>query len=173
MALTTPSRSEPEPQPGAKLASLVNGALAMELFFVSLMIAGRGGNVKEGHNMWHANRELLRSFRLVTYESLHATPLPALRSAMEAIGLDDSTAAELEAAIDFARFENLKKLEAGAAVRKAALRPKDQDDPESFKVRKGCVGGYRQSLSDDDIAFIEDALATQPCPLYQQHYAQG
>ena len=125
------------------------------------------------HNMWHANRELLRSFRLVTYEALHATPVPTLRSAIEAIGLDDTTDAELEAAIEFARFENLKKLEEGAAVRKAALRPKDQDDPESFKVRKGRVGGYRQSLSDDDIAFIEDALAANPCPLYQAHYAQG
>jgi hypothetical protein len=125
------------------------------------------------HNMWHDNRDRLASFRVVTYESLHATPVPALRGALQAIGLDDATDEELEAAVEFARFENLKKLEAGAEVRKAALRPRDEADPDSFKVRKGRVGGYRQSLSADDIAFIEDALARIPCPLYLAYYPKS
>lgn len=125
------------------------------------------------HNMWRENCSSLQSFQVVTYESLHVAPLPALRSAFQAIGLVDVTDAELEAAIEYARFENLRRLEAGGAVHKAALRPVDRDDPESFKVRQGRVGGYRQSLSDDDIAFIEDALARNPCPLYEAYYGRG
>lgn len=37
--------------PESGLASLVNGALAMELYFKALMIAGRGGNVTSGHDL--------------------------------------------------------------------------------------------------------------------------
>lgn len=125
------------------------------------------------HNMWHEHVACLGSFSVVTYESLHADPAPALRSALEAIGLPDATDDELAAAVEFARFDNLKRIEAGAAVRGQALRPKDESDPDSFKVRKGRVGGYMQALSYEDIAFIEDALAVTPCPLYQAYYAAG
>lgn len=125
------------------------------------------------HNLWHENRARLRSFHLVRYESLHADPVAELRGVLEAIGLRDLREEELAAAVEFARFENLKKLEAAAGMRAAALRPKDQADPESFKVRKGRVGGYRESLQEADIAFIEDALKRIPCPLYLEHYRQA
>jgi hypothetical protein len=125
------------------------------------------------HNLWHAHRPDLRSFHLVRYESLHADPAGTLRGVLEAIGLRDVTDEELAQAVEFARFENLKKLEATAGVRAGALRPKDQSDPDSFKVRKGRVGGYRQALSPDDIDFIEEALRRTPCPLYLEHYPRG
>lgn len=122
------------------------------------------------HNLWHVHRPNLRSFHLVRYESLHADPAGTLRGVLEAIGLRDVTDGELAQAVEFARFDNLKKLESTASVRAAALRPKDQSDPDSFKVRKGRVGSFRQSLGPDDIAFIEDALRRTPCPLYLEHY---
>ncbi|TIP61683.1 MAG: hypothetical protein E5X55_36270 [Mesorhizobium sp.] len=39
------------------------------------------------------------------------------------------------------------------------MQPRDPDDPESFKVRKGKVGGYLDYLSTDDVAFCDDVLA--------------
>lgn len=125
------------------------------------------------HNMWHENVRCLGAFRVVTYESLHAEPVPVLRNALAAIGLEDATDAELQAAVEFARFDNLKRIEAGARVSGGQLRPRDESDPDSFKVRKGRVGGYKQALAADDIAFIEEALAATPCPLYQAHYPAG
>jgi len=124
------------------------------------------------HNMWHENISQLRSFHLVRYESLHAEPVATLRGVLEAMGLRDVTDAELESAIEFARFDNLKRLEASGRVGASALKPKDASDPDSFKVRKGQVGGYRETLSEEDIAFIEQALRNMPCPLYLENYPQ-
>lgn len=122
------------------------------------------------HNLWHANLANLASFHLVRYEALHADPLAALRGVLSAIGLDDVTDEELARAVEFARFENLKRLESGGLVRAAALRPTDASDPDSYKVRKGRVGGYRESLAAEDIAFIDDTLRRTPCPLYLENY---
>lgn len=125
------------------------------------------------HNLWHDNRARLKSFHLVRYESLYSDPVPTLRGALEVIGLRDISDEELTDAVRFARFENLRQLEASGRLRDAALKPKDASDPDSFKVRKGQVGGYRETLSEDDIAFIEDMLKTYPCPLYTENYRQG
>jgi hypothetical protein len=122
------------------------------------------------HNMWQANRDRLASFHLVRYEALHQQPIATLREALEALGVQRVTEEELADAVEFARFENLKRLEASGALRSAALRPKDRSDPNSFKVRQGRVGGYRETLSADDLAFIDDALRRTPCALYQLQY---
>jgi len=38
------------------------------------------------------------------------------------------------------------------------LRPRDSHDEESFKVRKGKVGGYVDYLDPDDRAFVERVI---------------
>jgi len=122
------------------------------------------------HNLWHDNLARLASFHLVRYEAMHAEPLTTLRGVLEAMGLRDVSDEELTDAIEFARFDNLRRLEASGRLRDAALKPKDAADPNSFKVRKGQVGGYRETLSEDDLAFIEDTLNRYPCPLYAENY---
>ena len=122
------------------------------------------------HNLWHESLPRLRSFHLVRYESMHAEPVATLRGVLEAMGLREVRDEELTSAIEFARFDNLRSLEASGRLRDAALKPKDASDPNSFKVRKGQVGGYHETLSEDDIAFIEDTLNHYPCPLYIENY---
>ena len=124
------------------------------------------------HNLWHDNLAKLRSFHLVRYEAMHADPQGTLRGVLEAMGLPDVTDAELANAIEFARFDNLKRLESSGRLQDSALKPKDAADPDSFKVRKGQVGGYRESLGEADIAFIEETLRSYPCPLYLENYPQ-
>jgi len=62
-------------------------------------------------------------------------------------------------ALEFSRFENMQKLEAAGAFDSKILHPGDVRDPESFKVRRGKVGGYREYLSAEDQAFAASALA--------------
>jgi hypothetical protein len=61
-------------------------------------------------------------------------------------------------ALEFSRFENMQKLEAAGAFDSNILHPGDVRDPESFKVRRGKVGGYREYLSAEDQQFAEDAM---------------
>ncbi len=81
----------------------------------------------------------------------------------------DSTA--LARAVEISSFENMRRLEAGAAgvsgaelvgqlneVKKDSLRPADTGDPDSYKVRRGKVGGYTDYLSAADIRFLDGVL---------------
>jgi len=52
----------------------------------------------------------------------------------------------------------MKKMEAAGAFDSKILQPGDVRDPESFKVRRGKVGGYREYLLSDDQAYAADAL---------------
>ena len=61
-------------------------------------------------------------------------------------------------ALEFSRFENMQKLEAAGAFDSNILHPGDVRDPESFKVRRGKVGGYREYLSADDQQFAAAAM---------------
>ena len=63
-----------------------------------------------------------------------------------------------EGALEFSRFENMQKLEAAGAFDSKILHPGDVRDPESFKVRRGKVGGYREYLSADDQQFAAAAI---------------
>jgi hypothetical protein len=64
----------------------------------------------------------------------------------------------LQEALEFSRFENMQKLEAAGAFDSNILHPGDVRDPESFKVRRGKIGGYREYLSAEDQRFAADAM---------------
>lgn len=55
----------------------------------------------------------------------------------------------------FASFEQMKQKEAANFFKSNKLRPGDPADPESFKVLKGKVGGYRDHFTDEQQAQID------------------
>lgn len=68
-------------------------------------------------------------------------------------------AASIAGAVEFARFDRMKAAEAAGVHGDARLRPGDPARPESFKVRRGQVGGYRDELDPDSIAWLDAAVA--------------
>ena len=52
----------------------------------------------------------------------------------------------------------MKAMKAKRNFDQKLLLPGDSNDPESSKVSRGVVGGYRDDLTTDDIAYLEDAL---------------
>jgi hypothetical protein len=105
---------------------------------------------------------------LVSYEELHRAAGETLRVVFEFLSdaaLDENVVAD---AVSFASFGNLRRLEADGVFdgRYERLVPGDRDDPESFKVRRGEMGGYRRYLAPDDVAWIEERIAAlQPSAL--------
>ena len=71
---------------------------------------------------------------------------------------------EIKDAVDFAAYENLKKLETKKAFRGSRLIPGDKKNPDSFKVRRAKVGGYRDYFDDQQIAQIEELVRASMLP---------
>lgn len=119
------------------------------------------GTVIWAMNAWLDEWSGHPQFRLVRYEDLRREPMLHFREILIFLGLDQVDPQLLARAEASARFENMRKLESQGNVRSGhsgLMRPGDQQDPESFKVRKGQVGGFRDYLDARDIECLDEAL---------------
>src|SRR5213596_1837695 len=110
-------------------------------------------------NAWIDEFSRRDNFTLIRYEALRASPAEYFRDLLAMLGESTPDTAMFQEALEFSRFENMQKLEAAGAFDSNILHPGDVRDPESFKVRRGKVGGYREYLSAEDQAFAASALA--------------
>jgi hypothetical protein len=102
-------------------------------------------------------RELEHVMKL-TYEDLHADANGVLARLLGFVGADSVDAKAIAYAVEQCRFETLRKMEKEAVIQHDALLPGDPADPDSFKVRAGKVGGYREHMSADDLSYVSRYL---------------
>jgi hypothetical protein len=98
------------------------------------------------------------NFLLVRYEELQRAPEECFREVLRFLGDEEPDAEAFAHALEFSRFGNMKKLEAAGAFASKILQATDVGDPESFKVRRGKVGGYTDYLIGDDLAYANEAM---------------
>jgi hypothetical protein len=53
------------------------------------------------------------------------------------------------------------------------LKAENVNDDESFKVRRGKIGGYSDYLDADEIAIIDDKINTSLSPVFGYQQATG
>ena len=99
-------------------------------------------------------------FALARYEDLCADAPRNFRHLLEAIGVAKINPAAFEHALRFSNFENMQQLEASGLFGIKALQPGNPEDPESFKVRRGKVGGFRDYLSPSSQEYAARICAT-------------
>ena len=109
-------------------------------------------------NGWLAELGSRPNFTLFRYETLRADPAAGFRDVLGALGEGSPDEVAFAHALAFSDFGNMKKLEQQGAFESKILRAGDVHDPESFKVRRGKVGGFREYLSADDQRYAADAL---------------
>jgi hypothetical protein len=110
-------------------------------------------------NDWMEEFSRRDNFTLIRYEALRASPAEHFRDLLAVLGESTPDMTMFQDALEFSRFENMQKLEAAGAFDSKILHPGDVRDPESFKVRRGKVGGYREYLSAEDQQYAADALS--------------
>jgi hypothetical protein len=118
----------------------------------------------EYYNIWADNRRVPKRFHIVRYEQLHVNPIDELDRVMHTIG-QTTTRDVLQRAIDYGRFENMRKIEQKGFDR-PELDRHHVGDKESFKARKGKVGGYREYLAPADIDYLETRISEKLSPFY-------
>ncbi len=115
--------------------------------------------IVETMNRWLKEFGPRKNFLLVSYEALRADPEKWFSTILAVLGETSPDADAFTHALAFSEFENMKKLEAAGAFDSKILKPGDVSDPESFKVRRGKIGGYREYLSDEDQRYAAEVLA--------------
>ncbi len=118
------------------------------------------------YNGWAADHAFGRSWLLLRYEDLHARPLTELRRVTSFVGLPDVTDKVLSDAVAYARFENMHRMEAAGAFDSFVLKPADAGNRETFKTRRGKVGGHREYCDPEDIAYMDAHVDRELADLY-------
>ncbi len=105
-------------------------------------------------NMWERNVNALEHGATIRYEDLRARPADVLKQVVTLMG-DDFSDDEIQEAVDFGSFDNLRQLESKGFFRQGGMKLRNPDDPTTFKVRRGKVGGYRDYFTPEQAAELE------------------
>ncbi len=118
-------------------------------------------------NLWAQEAERIGTLHVVRYEDMRAHTQEVLRGIVEFIG-DPADAKMIAEAVDFASVENMRALEQKKVFWLAGGRmvPGDKSNPNSFKVRRAKVGGYRDYFDDAQAARIESLIAERLDPSF-------
>jgi hypothetical protein len=116
------------------------------------------------NNIWAENLHVPARVLCVTYEDLHAAPRSVLREALGFLGAADVPSHLVAEAVNASRIDRMRAMERQALVSGTVLRPGASDDFESFKVRRGKVGGYADYLGPSDLAYVEAVIAEMGDP---------
>jgi hypothetical protein len=108
----------------------------------------------EYQNTWARNVQALEKGMLVKYEELRAEPVPTLQKIIALMG-ENFSEEEIRAAVEWGSFENLQKLETSGTFSQGGMKLVDANDPSTYKVRRGKVGGYRDDFPPEQVAELE------------------
>ncbi|NOT30726.1 MAG: sulfotransferase domain-containing protein [Planctomycetes bacterium] len=125
------------------------------------------------YNVWARERARLEHFCLVRYEDLKADAAGQVRRILRFAGADDVSDAHIAEAVQFGSFENMRAMESTDALESGRLRARDKQDKESFKTRKGKVGGYVEYMTPAEIEWMEGKIRStlEPCYGYCESLA--
>ena len=116
------------------------------------------------YNIWYHNMSKPKDFLLVRYEDMHKSAEKIIASVLSFLGLDYIEEDIIRTSVEFANFSNLKNLEKEDYFQSDKIRPADTQDNESYKVRRGIIGGYKSYLSKADIVYIDELIKRFGCP---------
>jgi hypothetical protein len=116
------------------------------------------GSMIETMNDWLHEFRDRSNFALLRYEMIRSATAESFQQVLGWLGETNPERSILEHAIEFSRFENMQKMEATGGFDSKILRPGDARDLESFKVRRGKVGGFEDYLGMEDRRFAATAM---------------
>ena len=110
------------------------------------------------YNIWYKNKEVPADFLLVRYEDMREDPEGQLKKVINFLGIDGVDHNMIREAVEFANFDNMLRMEKKGTLASPRLTPGDPEDRESYKVRRGKVGGYVDYLTAEDITYLNNKI---------------
>jgi hypothetical protein len=119
------------------------------------------------YNIWEKCRFQTKDFLLIYYEDLHLEPVQQLATILDFLDLSEISASTVEKAVEFASFDNMRKMEEANVFKSGILKPISKGDFETYKTRKGKVGGFAESLANDDIDYLNGKMRSTLSSYYR------
>lgn len=114
--------------------------------------------ILEFYKIWSENIDTPKRFMFITYEEMHQDIKTVLKNVLEFLRIENVNKELLDQSIDYCNFKNMQKMEKENKFGNKVFKPTDKSDTESYKTRKGKVGGYIEYLSIDDIEYINKVV---------------
>ena len=122
-------------------------------------------NVIRYMNAWAEEAEFIKSFLLTRYEDLHSQPEREMEHIIGFLGLELKPA-WIADCVQFASLENLRAKEKANHFSGSRMRAANPDNPDSYKVRRAKVGGYKDYFSEDEVAELDAMVESELSPLF-------
>jgi hypothetical protein len=114
-------------------------------------------NIIRFMNTWWPQVTRAEKSLTIRYVDMRADPATVLGRTMAFLGANASDR-EIAESVAFATLESMKERERDGFFRSQVLRPGDKYDEDSYKVRKGEVGGFVQHFRDQQVAELNALL---------------
>jgi hypothetical protein len=125
-------------------------------------------------NLWAEEKPRIKDLLVVRYEDMRARPEETLAGIVAFLGTP-GTPEEVQQAVEYASFENMRRLEERRVFWLAGGRmvPKDRANPNTYKVRRAKVGGYKDYFEDEEVAEIDAMVRARLSPVFGYDEASG
>lgn len=124
----------------------------------------------EYYNIWHENEHIPSDYMLLRYEDLSAEPIGSLRKTLNFLGLEEISDDTIAEAVEYASFNNMKKMEADNLFKSGILKPTNPSDQNTYKTRQGKVGGFQEHLDQESILYADEQVRKYLSPSYKLYY---
>lgn len=118
------------------------------------------------YQSWYRFRHVPKSLTVIKYEDLYLAPKPTLRRVLAAMHFPVPNSDILDRALAWGSFENMQELEKARYYNNDAMHPRSLQDPGSFKVREGKIGGHKAHLSPEDLEYLDKTIEEMGFPVY-------
>lgn len=121
-------------------------------------------------NEWAHELGNIQDVLVVRYEDLRNGTQEQLGRVLVFMG-EQPAAEKLSDCVEFASVDNMRKLEEKRVFWLAGsrLQPKDKSNPNSYKVRRAKIGGFRDYFTDSQVEAIEARIADELSPAFGYH----
>ena len=124
-------------------------------------------HIIEFMNVWARELPRIKELLVVRYEDLRATPEREMARIVQFLGMQPDEAL-LRDTVEFASVESMRQKEQENYFWRSGSRvkAKDVNDPNTYKVRKAKVGGYRDYFDDDQVAELDAMVDSRLLPVF-------
>jgi hypothetical protein len=117
-------------------------------------------------NIWYKNRSVPKDFITVRYEDIMENQVGEFLKIAQFMDFPIDLKAAKETK-EFSAFENMKSLEKNGKLSvDGRFGPFNQSDNDSYKARKGKIGGFVDYLNSEDVQFLTDYIDTNLNPYF-------